>query len=65
VSTSTTNKTAVNARRERAVEDAIHGGEMEDLSVSGAFDVDAADYTSGVIDLEEFGRRVRVRNGVS
>jgi len=38
---------------------------MEDLSVSGAFDVDAADYTSGVIDLEEFGRRVRVRNGVS
>jgi len=65
VSTSTTKKTAVQARRERAVEEAIHSGEMEGLSVSGAFEADAADYARGAIDLDEFGRRVRARNGVA
>jgi len=65
VSASTTSKTAAQALRERAVEEAIHSGEMEGLSVSGAFDADAADFARGAIDLDEFGRRVRARNGVA
>lgn len=65
MSTTTTGKTAVQDARERAVEDAVHSGEMEGLSVSPAFDADAADYARGAIDLDEFGRRVRARNGVA
>jgi hypothetical protein len=62
VSTTAGSKTAARASRERAVEDAIHSGEMEGLSVSAEFETDAAAYASGAIDIDEFGRRVRARN---
>ncbi|WP_104169309.1 MULTISPECIES: antitoxin VbhA family protein [unclassified Cryobacterium] len=60
-----TARAAEQAARERAVEDAIHSGEMEGLSVSHAFESDAAEYARGAIDVDEFGRRVRARNGVA
>jgi hypothetical protein len=50
--------------RLRAVQDAVHSGEMEGLTVSTAFEADAAEYASGAIDIAEFGQRVRARNGV-
>lgn len=65
MSITTTSKTAAHAARERAVEDAIHSGEMEGLSVSAEFETEAAAYASGSIDIDEFGRRVRARNGVA
>jgi len=65
VSTTKTSKTAANAARERVVEDTIHSGEMEGLSVGAEFEVQAAAYANGVIDIDEFGRRVRARNGVA
>lgn len=63
--TTTTSKTAAHAARERAVEDAIHSGEMESLRVSAEFETEAAAYVSGAIDIDEFGRRVRARYGVA
>jgi hypothetical protein len=65
VSTTTTSKTAAQAARERAVEDAIHSGEMEGLSVSAEFEAEAAEYASGSIDIDEFARRVRARYGLA
>jgi len=65
VNTTKTNKTAAHAARGRAVEDAIHSGEMEGLSVGDEFEAEAAAYASGVIDIDEFGRLVRARNGVA
>jgi hypothetical protein len=65
LSTTTASKLAAQNARERVVEDAVHSGEMEGLSVSPAFDADAAEYARGAIDLDEFGRRVRARNGVA
>jgi hypothetical protein len=62
VSTTAGSNTAARASRERAVEDAIHSGEMEGLTVGTEFENDAAAYASGAIDLDEFGRRVRTRN---
>jgi hypothetical protein len=38
---------------------------MEGLTVSAAFESDAADYANGAIDIAEFGQRVRARNGVA
>jgi hypothetical protein len=61
VSTTANSKTAAHAARERAVEDAIHSGEMEGLSVSAEFETDAAAYAAGAINIDEFGRRVRAR----
>lgn len=60
-----TTKASKTAARGRAVEDAIHSGEMEGLSVGAEFEAEAAAYASGVIDIDEFGRRVRARNGVA
>lgn len=51
--------------RARAVGDAEHSGAMEGLEVSPEFRTDAAAYVEGTIDLDEFGRRTRARNGVS
>ena len=51
--------------RARAVGDAEHSGTMEGLEVSPEFRTDAAAYVEGTIDLDEFGRRTRARNGVS
>jgi PleD family two-component response regulator len=51
--------------RLRAVQDAVYSGEMEGLTVSAAFEADAADYASGAIDIAEFGQRVRARIGVA
>ena len=65
MSTTKTSKTAANAARERVVEDTIHSGEMEGLSVGAEFEAKAAAYASGVIDIDEFGRSVRARNGVA
>ena len=65
MSTTKTNKTAAYTARERAVEDAIHSGEREGLSVGAEFEAKAAAYASGVIDIDEFGRSVRARNGVT
>jgi shikimate kinase len=49
-------------QRARSVEDAVHSGEMECLSVTPAFDEDAAAYVNGTITLDEFGSRVRARS---
>lgn len=65
MSTTTTGTIAVKDARVRAVEDAVHSGEMEGLSVSPAFDTDADEYARGAIDLTEFRRRVRARNGIA
>ena len=65
MSTTKTSQTAAYAARERAVEDAIHSGEMEALSVGAEFEAEAVAYASGVIDIDEFGRSVRARNGVA
>ena len=65
VSIKKTNKTAAYTACEPAVEDAILSGEMEGLSVDAEFEVEAAAYASGVIDIDEFGRSVRARNGVA
>ena len=51
--------------RARAVGDAEHSGAMEGLEASPEFHADAAEYVEGTIDLDEFGRRTRARNGVS
>lgn len=58
VSTATTSEIAA---RERAVEDAIHSGEMEGLSVSAEFEAEAAQYVSGAIDVDELIARVQAR----
>lgn len=65
MSTSISSETAARDLRERAVEEAIHSGEMEGLSVDAEFQSDAAEYVSGAIDVDEFGRRVRARAGVA
>ena len=51
--------------RGRAVSDAAHSSTMEGLTASPEFHADAAEYVEGTIDLDEFGRRTRARNGVS
>jgi PleD family two-component response regulator len=65
VSSAKSGDTARSDARLRAVQDAVHSGEMEGLTVSAAFEADAADYASGAIDIAEFGQRVRARNGVA
>lgn len=50
------------SERQRAVEDAVHSGQMEGLDVSKAFEADAEAYVNGTISLDEFGRLVRARN---
>lgn len=65
MSITSTIKTTEHAARGRAVDDAVHNGEMEGFTVSAAFDADAGEYTRGAIDLDEFGRRVRARNSVA
>ncbi|MHB1328742.1 MAG: antitoxin VbhA family protein [Gemmatimonadales bacterium] len=48
--------------RQRIVQEAIHGGGIEGLSVTPAFNEDAAAYVDGTITSEEFSRRVHARN---
>jgi len=65
MSASAADNSAASKARQRAVEDAVHSGEMEGLSVGGEFTEDAAEYARGAISLTELGRRVRARNGVA
>jgi len=53
----------VTARR-RAVEEAIHSGEMEGLSVGPETLEDAQKYINGEIDTDELVRRTRARYGL-
>ena len=46
MSVTTTSKTAAHAVRGRAVEDAVHNGEMEGLRVGAEFEAEAAAYAS-------------------
>jgi hypothetical protein len=50
--------------RQRAVEDAIHSGEMEGLTVDPATRADADEYAAGRIDSDEFVARTRARYGL-
>lgn len=50
--------------RARRVEEAVHSVRMEGLDFAPADAADAAEYVSGGIDLEEYGRRTRARYGV-
>lgn len=50
--------------RARQVEEAVHSVRMEGLALSPAAAADAAEYVSGRITLDEYGRRTRARYGV-
>lgn len=52
------------AERARQVEEAVHSVRMEGLALSPAGAADAAEYVSGRITLDEYGRRTRARYGV-
>lgn len=58
-------ETPSRAERQRRVEEAIHSGEMEGLSVSPATLADAADYIDGVINSGELVNRTRARYGLT
>lgn len=49
------------AAREKAVQAAIHSGEMEGLPMTAATRADTADYVAGEIDLEQLEARIRAR----
>jgi hypothetical protein len=49
------------AERERVVDDAIHSGEMEGLTVTDETRADADEYVVGHIDSDELVKRVRAR----
>ncbi len=51
--------------RAQYVEAAIHSGEIEGLTVSGATLTDADSFIAGDIDSDEFVDRVRTRYGLS
>lgn len=57
-----TTTTAV--ERERLVAEAIHSGEMEDLSVTEEGLADAQEYVAGSIDSDELVARARARYGL-
>ena len=47
--------------RRRAMEEAVHSGEMEGAYVSAEFRKDAEEYTDGDISIEDLMRRTRRR----
>lgn len=51
-------------RRERAVAESIHSGEMEDSRVTQAARADSAEYIAGKIDSDELVARTRARYGL-
>lgn len=57
-------KSEVVARRRRVVEEAIHSGEMEGLTVSVKGRQDADEYVAGRIDSDELVARARARYGL-
>lgn len=50
--------------RARIVEDAIHSGEMEGLTVDADTRADADEYVTGLIDSHELVARARARYGL-
>lgn len=54
----------VAAHRRRAVEDAVHSGEMEGMTITPEARADADDYVVGRIDSDELIRRARARYGL-
>lgn len=60
-----TSPSATEAERARQVEEAVHSVRMEGLALSPADAADAAEYVSGRITLDEYGRRTRARYGVA
>lgn len=59
-----TSSSTTEAERARQVEEAVHSVRMEGLALSPAAAADAAEYVSGRITLDEYGRRTRARYGV-
>ncbi len=59
-----TNSSVAQAERERRVEEAIHSGEMEGLTVYPDTNVDSDDYIAGVIASDELVARARARYGL-
>lgn len=59
-----TSRSTTEAERARQVEEAVHSVRMEGLALSPAAAADAAEYVSGRITLDEYGRRTRARYGV-
>ena len=59
-----TKSSVAQAERERRVEEAIHSGEMEGLTVDPDTKVDFDDYIVGVIDSDELVARARARYGL-
>ena len=59
-----TKSSVAQAERERRVEEAIHSGEMEGLTVDPDTKVDSDDYIVGVIDSAELVARARARYGL-
>jgi len=51
-------------QRQRAVEEAVHSGEMEGLRVDPATRADADAYVAGRIDSDELVVRARARYGL-
>lgn len=52
-------------RRSEVLEQATHSSRMEGLETSAEFKSDAQAYVDGTIDLDELGRRTRVRHGLA
>lgn len=59
-----TSPSTTEAERARQVEEAVYSVRMEGLDLSPAGAADAAEYVSGRITLDEYGRRTRARYGV-
>lgn len=59
-----TSPATTEAERARQVEEAVHSVRMEGLDLAPAGAADAAEYVSGRITLDEYGRRTRARYGV-
>lgn len=53
------------AVRARQVEEATHSVRMEGLDLAVDDAADTGEYAAGAITLDEYGRRVRARYGVS
>ncbi|WP_053387628.1 antitoxin VbhA family protein [Leucobacter japonicus] len=56
---------AAEAQRRRRVDEAIHSGEMEGLTVDADTQRDAGEYIDGKIDSGELVARARARYGLA
>jgi hypothetical protein len=56
--------TAAERARRRIVDEAIHSGEMEGLSITDAARADVEEFVSGRIDADDLVTRAQARHGL-